>query len=493
MNWALIILIIYGGFLTFILLYSISQLQLTISYLRFKEEKEEKTPELPEECPYVTIQLPVYNERHVIARLIDTVCKIDWPLDRFEVQILDDSTDETVEIAKDRVAHWCSKGVDVVHIQRPDRVGYKAGALAYGVDIAKGEYIGVFDADFLPPKDLLVDTIPWFNDDSIGVVQTRWGHINKDNNLLTKLQAFGLDAHFTVEQVGRNTLGHFINFNGTAGIWRKRCIENAGGWNSDTLTEDLDLSYRAQLKGWKFKYLENVVSPAELPSVMNALKTQQYRWNKGAAECVVKNLPRVLRDKNLPLNTKIHALFHLMGSSIFICILGTAILSVPVLWIKHLVPELELLFNIAITFTFALVILAVFYWAAHHEKITDTKSFFRFLWTFPVFLSMSMGLSLHNALAVFEGYIGRKTPFVRTPKMGDQSAESGVFKGGYWKSVIAPLTILEVLLAAYAASGIVLAFVLKDGGLVPYHFMLTLGFGSVAYYSIAHSIRSASR
>jgi len=253
------------------------------------------------------------------------------------------------------------------------------------------------------------------------------------------------------------------------------------------------LSYRAQLKGWKFKYLENVVSPAELPSVMNALKTQQYRWNKGAAECVVKNLPKVLRDKDLTLTTKMHALCHLMGSSIFICILGTAILSVPVLWIKHLVPELELLFNIAIIFTFALVILAVFYWAAHHEKITDTKSFFRFLWTFPVFLSMSMGLSLHNALAVFEGYIGRKTPFVRTPKMGDQSAESGVFKGGYWKSVIAPLTILEVLLAAYAAGGIVLAFILGDGGLVPYHLMLALGFGSVAYYSIAHSIRSASR
>lgn len=490
MNWALAILAVYGLLLFVILLYSFSQLQLTIGYLRSKELKGAETPELPPICPYVTVQLPVYNEKHVIARLVDQVCRLDWPLDRLEIQLLDDSDDETTAIAAERAAYWRAKGVDIAHIRREQRTGYKAGALAYGVERAKGDFLAVFDADFLPPKDMLAETIPWFEDGKIGVVQTRWGHINTDNNLLTRLQAFGLDAHFTVEQAGRNSLGHFINFNGTAGVWRKTCIEDAGGWKSDTLTEDLDLSYRAQLNGWKFKYMENVVSPAELPSVMNALKTQQYRWNKGAAECVVKNLPKVLRSNKLGLNTKLHAICHLMGSSVFICVLGTALLSVPVLWIKHLFPELRTLFNIAIIFTFALVILAVFYWAAHQDKITDRKSFFRFLWTFPLFLSMSMGLSLHNALAVLEGYIGRKSPFVRTPKTGDLNGDMTIFKGGYWKSVIAPLTILEVLLALYAVSGLVSAFMLKDAGLVPYHLLLALGFGSVAYYSIAHSLRA---
>lgn len=492
MNWAIVILLVYGLFLSFILLYSIAQLQLTFGYLKRKQKEEERTPELPSECPHVTVQLPVYNERHVIERLIDSVCCLDWPLDKLEVQVLDDSTDETVELAQERIRSWRSKGVDITHIQRPDRVGYKAGALAYGLETAKGEFVAVFDADFVPPKDMLAETIPWFNDDGIGVVQTRWGHLNRDSNLLTKLQAFGLDAHFTVEQTGRNSLGHFINFNGTAGVWRKACIEDAGGWNSDTLTEDLDLSYRAQLKGWRFKYLENSVSPAELPSVMNALKTQQYRWNKGAAECVVKNLPKVLRSKHLGVDTKLHAVAHLMGSSIFICILGTALLSVPVLYVKHLLPDLALFFNLAFVFTFALVILALFYWAAHHEKIKDMGTFFRFIWTFPLFLSVSMGLSLHNALAVIEGYIGRKTPFVRTPKMGDRSADGGVFKDGYLKSVIAPMTMLEVMLSLYAVGGLFLAFYLDDAGLVPYHLMLAVGFGAVAYYSIAHSIRTGT-
>lgn len=490
MNGGVVILIIYGGLLSFILLYSLAQLQLTVSYLRKKGTAEERTPELPNELPHVTVQLPVYNEHHVIERLIDRVCSIDWPLDRFEVQVLDDSSDDTVQLAKARVAHWRSKGVDVVHIQRPDRQGYKAGALGYGLECAKGEFVAVFDADFMPPIDILIETIPWFKDPTVGVVQTRWGHLNKDSNLLTRLQAFGLDAHFTVEQAGRNRLGHFINFNGTAGVWRKSCIIDAGGWEQDTLTEDLDLSYRAQLKNWKFKYLEDVVSPAELPAVMNALKTQQYRWNKGAAECVVKNLPKVLRDKDLSTSTKVHAMVHLMGSTVFVSILGTALLSVPVLWIKHLFPELRSLFNLAVIFTFALIVLAIFYWAAHHEKINSFRSLLRFLWTFPLFLSVSMGLSLHNAIAVIEGYMGRKTPFIRTPKMGDRAQGASVFRDGYLRSVIAPMTIMEVLLAAYAVGGLVLAFHLKDAGLVPYHLMLAIGFGSVAYYSIAHSLRT---
>lgn len=325
------------------------------------------------------------------------------------------------------------------------------------------------------------------------MVQTRWGHLNRDSNLLTQLQAFGLDAHFSVEQVGRNGLGHFINFNGTAGVWRKACIADAGGWQPDTLTEDLDLSYRAQLKGWRFHYLENVGSPAELPAAMNALKTQQYRWNKGAAECVVKNLPKVMRDRSIPFATKLHAAFHLMNSTVFVSILGTALLSVPLLLLKHSNPQFETLFNIAIIFTFALLVLVAFYWVAHRERLVGWRGRLRFIWTFPLFLSVSMGLSLHNAIAVIEGYLGRRTPFLRTPKLGGSTGARSLKRDGYLKSTISAVTLFEGLLAAYAVLGIVLAFRLGDLGLLPYHIMLAIGFGSVCYYSVAHSIRTAGK
>lgn len=488
------ILIVYGLLLSFILLFSVVQLQLTVAYLRDRK-KPMVVPALPtyHPVPFVTIQLPVYNERHVVERLIDQVARMDWPRDRFEVQVLDDSSDETRQLAEERIAHWRGHGIDVVHIRRPDRTGFKAGALAYGLERAKGELIAVFDADFLPPSDMLRKVAPWFTDPELGMVQTRWGHLNRDSNLLTRLQAFGLDAHFTVEQAGRNGLGHFMNFNGTAGVWRKPCIIDAGGWQADTLTEDLDLSYRAQLKGWRFLYQEDVVSPAELPAAMNALKTQQYRWNKGAAECVVKHLPSVLRDPALPLSTKVHALFHLMNSTVFVSILGTALLSVPLLLVKQAHPEFKILFNLAVIFTFALLVLAAFYWVAHRERMPGWRGKLRFLWTFPVFLSVSMGLSLHNAIAVLEGYAGRRTPFLRTPKSGNSGNGKILQRDGYLKSVITPLTVLEGAIAAYAVLGIFIAFRVKDLGLLPYHIMLALGFGAVCYYSVVHSLRTAGK
>lgn len=488
---ALFILIVYALLLSFILLFSIVQLQLTIAYQK-QSRTQVPVPLMPPGLrPIVTIQLPIFNERHVVERLIDQVARMDWPGDRFEVQVLDDSTDETIELAAARVAHWKTHGIDIVHIRRPDRSGFKAGALAYGTERAKGELIAVFDADFMPPTDLLQHVVPWFNDPKMGMVQTRWGHLNRDANLLTELQAFGLDAHFSVEQVGRNALGHFINFNGTAGVWRKSCIADAGGWRPDTLTEDLDLSYRAQLKGWRFHYVETIASPAELPAAMNALKTQQYRWNKGAAECVVKNLPPVLRSKTVPFSTKVHAAFHLMNSTVFVSILGTALLSVPLLLVKQTHPEFRILFNMAVVFTFALLVLVVFYWTAHRERLKGWRGALRFIWTFPIFLSVSMGLSLHNALAVLEGYIGHRTPFLRTPKSGTTTTSGPIVRDAYWKSAISPITVFEGAIAAYAVWGIVIGFRVGDLGLLPYHLMLAFGFGSVFYYSVSHSLRTA--
>jgi cellulose synthase/poly-beta-1,6-N-acetylglucosamine synthase-like glycosyltransferase len=268
------VLVLFALCMSFVFAYSIVQLNLVINYLKSKKNIKPVTPPI-NELPFVTVQLPVYNELYVVERLIDKICEFDYPLDKLEIQVLDDSNDETVELIEHKVNYYRNKGFDIQHIRRKERVGYKAGALKYGTSICKGEFIAIFDADFLPKSDFLLKTVPHFNQKNIGVVQTRWGFTNSNYSALTSLQSFGLNAHFSIEQVGRNYNHHFINFNGTAGVWRKKCIIDAGGWESDTLTEDLDLSYRAQLKGWTFLYLEDVISPSELPVEMNALKQQQ--------------------------------------------------------------------------------------------------------------------------------------------------------------------------------------------------------------------------
>lgn len=483
------LLVTYGLFLLFIFLYSIVQLNLAINYLRFTQHSHLPEPQsiAREKLPKVTIQLPVYNELYVIERLITSVSDIDYPRNKLEVQVLDDSTDESFEIADRLIKKLRGEGFNIKHIQRPDRRGYKAGALKYGTETAEGEFIAIFDADFIPHQDFLLKTVPYFQDQSVGVVQTRWEHINEEFSLLTKLQAFGLDAHFTVEQLGRNKGGHFINFNGTAGVWRKECIRDAGGWQSDTITEDLDLSYRAQLKGWKFYYLNDVGSPAELPAEMNALKSQQFRWTKGAAECAVKNLPKVFKKEKLPWSTRIHAAFHLLNSFIFICILITGILSIPILILKHRMTEYAFLFNLASVFLLSFVILSFFYWISRpEEQKKQWKGFFQFLLYFPLFLSVSMGMSLHNSIAVIEGYLGRKTPFIRTPKFA-LAQKSGTWSDKKYKSIkVSPLTFFEGLLTLYFLLGIVLAFYFEEYGLLPFHIMLSLGFGYVFFLSFKH-------
>ncbi len=486
----IIVIILYGFFLTFIFFYSIIQIHLVILYLTRKKKNVVPHTNNSPQVPFVTIQLPLYNESYVVERLIKKVAEIDYPKDRFEIQILDDSSDETTQIAKQTIQELKPLGISIQLVRRPDRKGFKAGALAYGMKISEGEFLAIFDADFLPEKDFLKRTIPFFKDEKIGVVQTRWTHINEDYSLLTKLQAFGLDAHFTIEQGGRNYGGHFINFNGTAGVWRRACIDDAGGWSSDTLTEDLDLSYRAQLKGWNFQYLENVESPAELPAAMNALKNQQFRWTKGAAECTRKNLYNVLKDSSLSIGTKLHAIFHLMNSFIFICVFSTAILSIPIFYIKNNFPKYELLFQYATGFVICLLFLMIFYWVSL-RSLSDgfLKTFRNFIWKFPAFLSVSMGMSLHNGIAVLEGYIGKKSPFIRTPKFNIKEAKDKWYGNKYLASSVSAITVLEGFLFFYFIGGIVLSFHYESYAMLPLFIMLTFGFGYVFYYSIFHSLK----
>ena len=484
----LILIFIYGLALCFIFLYSIVQINLAVNYLRKKTDVQPQHIKNEGDFPFVTIQLPLYNELYVVERLIDAVTQFDYPKNKFEIQLLDDSNDETVGIVAAKVSHYQKQGFQIYQHQRKNRVGYKAGALAEGMEIAKGEFIAIFDADFLPKPEFLKQTIPFFNDQKIGVVQTKWEHINKNYSLLTRLQAFGLDAHFTVEQTGRNVGKHFINFNGTAGIWRKSCIIDAGGWQSDTLTEDLDLSYRAQLKGWEFKYLEELGSPAELPAAMSALKTQQFRWTKGAAECTRKNLLKVLKNKEIPFKTKLHALFHLMNSSIFICIILMSILSIPMLMIKNNFVEYRTLFRYGSFFILSLLFLSIYYFVSlSSEYENKLKAFFHFIFLFPFFLSVSMGLSLHNAMAVFEGYAGKKTPFIRTPKFNLIKSKDSWKGNRYLVNHISLVTFLELLLTFYFLFGIYSAFYYNDYVMLPFHIMLFLGFGFVSYYSLKPS------
>ncbi len=492
MYWLeLIVLTLYTGALSFIFLYSLSQLHLVHLYRKAKRKnklpkKEAIGPDY--DYPVVTVQLPVYNELYVVERLIDAVAAFDWPKEKLEIQVLDDSNDETVELIAAKVGEWQQKGLDIQHVRREDRKGFKAGALQYGTEIAKGEFFAVFDADFVPEEDFLRNTIPHFEQDPrIGVVQTRWGHINEKYSMLTKLQAFGLNTHFFVEQNGRSTGGHFLNFNGTAGVWRKECIEEAGGWKADTLTEDLDLSYRAQLKDWRIFYISEAVAPAELPAAMGAIKSQQYRWTKGAAEVSKKLLPKVLKAP-LPLATKFHATFHLLNSAIFICIVITALLSVPVLFIRNLSSGWQILINVSTIFLLGYVFLIIFYWNGFkEEKVGFWKKLKDFVPQMFMLLSVFLGLSIHNATAVFEGLIGKKTPFIRTPKFNIVSKKDSWKGNKYFKKKINPLTMLEGFLSLYFIAGLGFAFYFQDFALLPFHILLSLGFMLVFYYTVQHT------
>ena len=483
-----LIIAIYSVALLLIFFYSLAQLNLLVNYLGNKQQNK-NAPKFnlldAKEIPYVTIQLPVYNEEYVMERLLANIAKIEYPKSKLEIQVLDDSTDDTVVDTAQKIKVLQESGLDIQHIRRENRQGFKAGALKEGLLTAKGDFIAIFDADFLPDPDWLKKTVIYFKDEEIGVVQTRWGHINRDYSTLTKIQAFALDAHFTLEQVGRNAKGHFINFNGTAGIWRKECILDAGNWEGDTLTEDLDLSYRAQLKNWKFKYLEDVETPAELPVVISAARSQQFRWNKGGAENFRKTVLSVLSAKNISFKTKFHGVMHLLNSSMFLCVFLVSVLSIPTMYIKEIYPQFDWVFNVLSFFVLSTIILFICYWFTYKSiQGSSFDNFVDYIKIFFTFFSVALGFSLHNSIAVLEGHMGKRSEFVRTPKFNLNNITDSWKGNKYLAKKLSPNMILEFGLMIYFLFGMYSAVPLNDFGLFPFHFMLFAGFGFVFFKSL---------
>ena len=487
-----IIIAVYSIALILIFMYAIAQLNLLFNYLS-AQKKEDTCVKFDftksTEIPLVTIQLPVYNELYVMERLLTNIVKLNYPKDKLEIQVLDDSTDESVISTAKQIEELRSTGIDIKHIKRTNRQGFKAGALKEGLEFAKGEFIAIFDADFLPKENWLYETVPYFKNPEIGVVQTRWGHINRNYSTLTKIQAFALDAHFTLEQVGRNSKGHFINFNGTAGVWRKECIYDAGNWEGDTLTEDLDLSYRAQLKNWKFKYLEHVETPAELPVIISAARSQQFRWNKGGAENFQKMAGKVISNKHLKFKSKVHGLLHLLNSTMFLNVLIVGILSIPMLYIKNEYAHLKNYFYMMSFFVISSIIFFICYWFMYKSIYGGgIKNFFKYIGMFFTFFSIAMGFSLHNTIAVLEGHFGKKSEFVRTPKFNIRTLKDTWENNKYIRKKPSIHVIIEGLLVLYFVFGMYSAFIVGnqggDFGLFPFHLMLFLGFGYVFIKSI---------
>ncbi len=449
-----------------------------------RRKGDQMAPELNGSKPFVTIQLPIYNEQNVIRRLLKAVCAIQYPPHRMEIHVLDDSDDETVAIVAEEVAKYRQKGFDIHHVRRDNRKGYKAGALKEALARARGEFIALFDADFVPKQDFLAKTLPYFEEPDVGVVQTRWEHLNQDYSLLTRVQAFQLNVHFTVEQLGRKAGNLFLQFNGTAGVWRRETIDNAGGWEADTLTEDLDLSYRAQLKGWKIQYLEDIASPAELPAEINGLRSQQYRWMKGGAETAKKVLPKVWQS-DLGLRTKIHGTLHLLGSSVFLAVFLLGVFSVPLLYFTNplgIEPR-----YLTIFLTGLLSILIVYYVANVEVAWRDenrVRMVLKFIFLFPMFLALSMGLSFHNSLAVLQGYIGKQTPFIRTPKFGIDQFTERLETKKYFTIGLSKMALFEGLLALYFLAGMVYGWMTGADVFILMHLLLTIGYGLIFYFSI---------
>jgi cellulose synthase/poly-beta-1,6-N-acetylglucosamine synthase-like glycosyltransferase len=475
---------IYLFSLLWISLFSFGQLHLAWIYARKKGQKTSK-PASVNEWPNVTVQLPLYNERYVVERLLKSMAQLDYPAEKLTIQILDDSTDDTTAIIQRFLQTQSGSSINFQHIRREVRTGFKAGALAYGMQLTQDQFIAIFDADFLPPSDFLRNAIPHFDNENIGMVQAKWKHLNEDYSLLTKMQAFGLNAHFSVEQMGRNLSGSFMNFNGTGGIWLRDCIEEAGGWNDDTLTEDLDLSYRAQLKGWKFKFVESLACPGELPVMIPAIKSQQYRWNKGAAESARKHLPGILKS-DLGHKIKIRAVLHLLNSSVFVFLLIAAILSIPMLYIKANNPGLALIFQMGSIFLSGFVAIGIFYWISTKANVAKPAQKSYFARSFPLFMIFSMGLSLHNSIAIIEGWMGKKTPFIRTPKFNITEKGQNWNQNQYLGSLrkVQPSLVTELLLAFYFSFGVGYGLHIHDWGLLLWHGFLAIGFYAMSLLSI---------
>ncbi len=478
-----IILFVYIFSLFVLLVFSSHGFIMIYYHNKFEKKEHDKTGQ-NEFNSTVTIQLPLYNEMYVAERLIDSVCEIDYNKAKLEIQVLDDSTDETVDIVRKKVEEKFNLGFNILHIRRQNREGFKAGALKEGLKTATGDYIAIFDADFLPKKDFLKSTLQYFADDNVGMVQTRWEHLNEDFSLLTKIQALALNGHFVIEQTVRNKAGFFINFNGTGGVWKKSCIEDAGNWHADTLTEDLDLSFRAQLKGWKFIFLRDFTTPAELPLEINALKAQQFRWTKGAIETAKKLLPMVWKA-NIDLKVKLQSTFHLTNNIVFPFILLAGILNVPLIFIKNSGPY-DNFFNFMSIFVLAFISSFLFYLYAQKDVYIDWR---KKIVLFPIFMAGSMGFALNNTRAVIEGLISRKSEFVRTPKFNVVENEKAIVSNTYLQKMkIDNSAIIELILALYCSIGVIASIYFWEIAALPFHLMFFFGFGIVSVMSIRQGI-----
>jgi cellulose synthase/poly-beta-1,6-N-acetylglucosamine synthase-like glycosyltransferase len=409
---------------------------------------------------------------YVADRLIDAVCEMSYPRELLEVQVLDDSTDETTEIAELAVRRHAARGFNISYLHRVDRRGYKAGALEAGLKVAQGNFVAIFDADFIPSKDFLLRTLPYFaTDEHIGMVQARWGHINHDYSLLTQIQSILLDAHFVLEHGGRNRAGCFFNFNGTAGVWRRAAIEDAGGWQHDTLTEDLDLSYRAQLRGWKFIFLPELVSPAEVPVEMNSFKSQQHRWAKGSIQTCLKLLPRILQSKQ-PLGVKVEAFFHLSANFNYLLMSLLSILVFPAMYVRYNMGWTEMLLIDVPLFAAATLSVCNFYVVSQRELYRDWRARLKYL---PFLMSIGIGLCVNNTRAVLEAIFGRQSEFERTPKYGIER-DSDEWVGKKYHQTVGVQPIIELALGLYFTGTVFYALMNQIYGTVPFLMLFQIGF-----------------
>ena len=476
---SLIFILLYFLVLLLLAVYGVHRYLMVYLYYKYKDRARPVKPEpLDQTPPAVTIQLPLYNEQYVVERLIDAVCRIEYPRDSLEIQVLDDSTDETRALAARRVERYRESGFDIHYLHRTERTGYKAGALQEGLATARGAFIAIFDADFIPPPDFLKNTMHLFRDDRVGLVQTRWSYLNRGYSLLTRVQAIMLDGHFVMEHGARNRSGRFFNFNGTAGIWRRESIDAAGGWQHDTLTEDLDLSYRAQLLGQRFVFLEDVTTPSELPVEMNAFKTQQHRWSKGSIQTAKKMLPSVWRSA-LPFRYKLEATYHLTNNMAYLLMLLLSVLIFPSIvirvqagWINSFWIDLPFLCA-------ATVSVSLFYLFAQFEINRA-----RWLWCplfLPVLMSIGIGICLNNTRAVLEALLDLKSGFQRTPKYGIRD-RTDRWRRLRYRGIRNWLPVLELLFAVHFG---LLIYYTAINGIYPSIPFLCLFFAGYLYVGLA--------
>ncbi|HMC74159.1 MAG TPA: cellulose synthase family protein [Terriglobales bacterium] len=461
-------------FIVLILLASYGVHRYILVYLYYKNRKNHtsESPQQFDDLPRVTVQLPIFNEQYVVGRLVDAICRLQYPKEKLDIQVLDDSTDETVTVARDLVERYAALGHPISYIHRTNREGFKAGALANGLKTANGEFVAIFDADFTPPEDFLLRTIHHFTNPKVGMVQTRWTHINRHYSFLTEVEAMLLDGHFVLEHSGRARSGVFFNFNGTAGVWRRCAIEEAGGWQHDTLTEDTDLSYRAQLKGWKFIYLQDVECPAELPVEMTAFKTQQARWAKGLIQTGKKILPRVLKS-DAPLHTKIEAWYHLTSNLSYPLMVVLSVLLLPAMVIRFYQGWFQMLYIDLPLFMASTFSISSFYLVSQKELFPG--KWYRSLLYLPFLMALGIGLTITNTRAVLEALRGKQTAFARTPKYRVESRKDKVRSTKYRRR-LGWVPWVELLVGSYFALTVYYAIDNENYITVPFLVLFVVGY-----------------